>query len=173
MFSKSDRINDVTDGKQYNPNVIVSRPMFNKKTIGIDLGQNAKNLKMSNPLENIEFQSGVILIDDDLKLFNSMHYERNLLANLGLQISPTDDIRIIRNKNGEIVAAFAFGESRVNQVKRLRYIDIDSNSSNFKKCMVKLAYLDTDTYNPLRFHSIDQINIERNSILSNCPCSKL
>lgn len=148
-------------GKQYNPNVTTSfGPLIGDSEDGLDLGGNRKQFDLSLPKP--EFQSGMILVDSGLYLLKALSDEYNILSIAGLEIEPTDDVRVIKNKAGEIVGAITFGTKHVNQIQKIRYIDVDEASSNFKQCMCKLAQQESAT-NPLRFYS-NSADITRNEI---------
>lgn len=86
-----------------------------------------------------EFQSGTILIDPELRLLAAMQQERNLLAKAGLKIQPMDDVRVIKDINGNVKGAMAINRTKnMGQVMSIKYIDVDKDGENFKKALSKL-----------------------------------
>lgn len=145
--------NDITNEHRYNPNVFTS--------VGPVSGiEGDKSI-----LPNTEFQSGMILIGPDIRLMKIIHNERDLLSKAGLKINPTDDIRIIRDSSGRLKGAIAFGTSHINQIKKIRYIDVDDDSQNFKKCMCYLMRNTESSTNPLKFYNSEKADVERDEIV--------
>lgn len=156
------------DRAKHNPNfdaaVGPTLGKYGADSDGIDLGNNSEKIPLHYNKTTPEFQSGIILNDDGLKILKAIHSEKDQLSKLGLKIDPTDDVRVVRNSSGEIVAAIAFGEKNVNQIKKIKYIDIDKDSQNVCKCLSQLAQTEQST-NPLRFYESEEVDLERYDII--------
>ena len=156
--------------KQYNPNVFnsigpqLTAQSDNDSDNSVALGFPTDTGNMRFPPIKPEFQSGMILVGSDLKLVKAIHNDRDLIEKAGLHIDPTDDLRIIHNSDGKIVGAIAFGTKHVNQIKKIRYIDIDPDSQNFNKCLCHMIRNTDHSSNPLRFYNVDDIEIDRDDI---------
>lgn len=158
LFNKPDS----GEGREYNPNVYTSvGPLIGDDYDGEDLGNNAEDCDINLP--EPEFQSGMILVGSDLKLLKVIHNERDLLSMAGLNINPTDDVRIMRNGSGEIVGAIAFGTKNMGQIKKIRYIDIDPDAIHFKKCLRHIIQTESSK-SPLKFYNSDHVDIVRDKI---------
>lgn len=155
--------------RQYNPNVFNSvgpqlTAQNDNPSDSVALGFPTEHNHMRLPPIKPEFQSGMILIGNDLKLIKAIHNDRDLIEKAGLQIDPTDDLRIIYDSNGKIVGAIAFGTKHVNQIKKIRYIDVDPDSNNFNKCMCHIIRNTEHSSNPLKFYNADEVEIDRDEI---------
>ncbi len=162
-FYKDYRENNVLeegDNSFYNPNVLSSSNPFNNDndTNCIKLGRNSDCLTYGNIKP--EFQSGMIIIDPDLKLLAAISNERDLLYKAGLHIDPTDDVRIVKTSTGDVKAAIAIGSKRNGQIKYIKYIDIDEDSINFHKAISKLA---SQPNSPLQFYE-NEVDVQRYDI---------
>lgn len=155
----------------YNPNKFDSTGLLH---IGKPNVNDGHGINIGTPTENgtehiniplvPEFQSGTILVGKELRLMKAIHNERDMLEKAGLHIDPTDDLRIIMNSNGKVVGAIAFGTKHVNQIKKIRYIDVDRDSINFNKCMCHIIRNTEHSSNPLRFYNADDVQIDRDHI---------
>ena len=176
MFSNSDLMNDRTNGREFNPDLIMtSKPSRNKYGLlsngtyetSIDIKTTKEYLEPSLFRKAVEFSSGMMILDGGLKLANAIYSQRRLLANLGLEIDPLSNIKLVYNIDGEIVAAIAYTSSHMGQIKKIRFIDIDPDAINFKKAMCYLCqHFDNDPNYPLKFYNSSEIDIERNRIRS-------
>ena len=154
----------INKGIQYNPNATVSfGPSYPDADDSLDLGNNRKDHTGTCP--SPEFKSGMILIDPGLYMLNALYDEYDILRIIGLQIDPTDDIKIIKNDKGQIVAAIAFGGSVINQRQTIRFFDIDPDSSNVSKAIGALADQPSSS-NPLKFYSSfsEHLDLQRTEI---------
>ena len=141
----------VNKGQQYNPNVTTSfGPSYPDSDDSLDLGNNRKDHTGTCP--SPEFKSGMIMIDPGLYMLNALYDEYDVLRIIGLNIDPTDDIKVIKNDKGQIVAAIAFGGSVINQKQTIKFFDIDPNSCNVSKALGSLADQPSAS-NPLKFYS--------------------
>ena len=176
MFSNSDLMNDRTNGREFNPDLVMtSKPSRNKYGL-LSNGQYEKSVDIKTTKEytepspftkNTEFISGMMILDGGLRLANAIYSQRRLLANLGLEIDPRSNIKLIYNEFGEIVGAIAYNSSNMGQIKKIRYIDIDPDAVNFKRAMCYLCqHFDNDPNYPLKFYNSSEIDIERNRIRS-------
>lgn len=151
----------------YHPNKFAETGLGSYSSVeksGIKIGQPTENGNNSIDLPTPEFTSGTILVGNELRLMKSIHNDRDMLEKAGLQIDPTDDLRIITNNNGKIVGAIAFGTKHVNQIKKIRYIDVDPDGANFNKCMCHIIRNTEHSSNPLRFYNADNVEIDRDHI---------
>ena len=176
MFSNSDLMNDRTNGREFNPDLVMtSKPSRNKYGL-LSNGQYEKSVDIKTTKEytepspfrkNTEFISGMMILDGGLKLADAIYSQRRLLSDSGLQIDPKSNIKLIYNEFGEIVAAIAYNSCHMGQIKKIRYIDIDPDAVNFKRAMCYLCqHFDNDPNHPLKFYNSSEIDIERNRIRS-------
>lgn len=84
------------------------------------------------------FQSGMIIIDPELRLLSALKSEQNLLSKLGFIIGPNDIVKLIKTNRGELKSAMVICLDAFNKVKKITYIDADSNSNNFQKGLNKI-----------------------------------
>lgn len=84
-----------------------------------------------------KFQSGVIMVDPDLKLLAALQKDRNLLASTGLEFDPTDDVYIMKDPSGMIKGAIAISYSNMGQITTVNYMDVADDSANFTKSIEK------------------------------------
>jgi len=87
-----------------------------------------------------EFKSSSIINDPNLIIINSTLQERNLLNLAGLNIESSDYVLIIKDRQGGIKSAMAM-KSNNNVINEINYIDVNSDGSNFKNGLVRLATL--------------------------------
>lgn len=149
-----------SEGEEYNPNVFQSKPPTNSEpTDGLKLGRDKDDSYADVPAP--DFQSGMILIDPELKLLKAINDERNLLSKVGLKICATDDVRVVKDSNGNLKSAMAIGYSNMGQVIKIRYIDVDKDGANFQKSIASLAKQQSS---PLKFYEGHNIDLERDDI---------
>ncbi len=128
---------------------------------GVKLGRNKEDSYADLP--EPEFQSGMILIDPELKLLKAVYAERNLLSKVGLKIGATDDVRVVKDNNGNLKSALSIGYNNMGQVITIRYIDVDKDGCNFQKCIASLA---NQQNSPLKFYEGVIVDLERDTIPS-------
>ena len=149
---------------EYNPNITSSTgpsDIFGTLEPGVPLGRSILDIPTYGNLSNPEFQSGVIFVDPGLRLLKALYQERNLLSKVGLDIDPLDEVHVIKDELGNIKGAMASRFSNMGQITKIKYIDVDPDSSNFNKCMCRLFNVDPNS--SLVFTEND--NIIRNDIL--------
>lgn len=106
-----------------------------------------------------EFQSGTIIVDDTLKVLESMQKERELLSHAGLKIEAHDDVRVVKDREGNIKAAIAINNTRnMGQIVCIKYIDVDKDAQNFKKALARLI---TSPKSPIKTFENTQAEITR------------
>lgn len=149
------------ENSDVNPNVM------NSTGISDIMGDNLPTVPLGRTLEDIhtygimpspEFQSGVIFIDPNLRLLKALHQERELLSYAGLEIDPNDDIKLIKDENGQLKAALAIKYSNMGQIIKIKYIDVDDNSKHFHGCMCKLLNIGS----PITYY--ENIEVIKNEI---------
>lgn len=132
------------ENSDINPNVFSSKgPVIGSDNTGTNLGH--QSISLPSP----EFQSGMILVDNALRMLSALQDERNLLAKAGLQIGANDDVRVIKDENGNLKGAMSICYAHMGQVIKIHYIDVESDSSNVNKSLAKL-YLQQNS--PLKFY---------------------
>ena len=156
----------VTEGEDacQNPSVMVTKGPLDatgNNSIATPLGKLPEDAKTYGSMPAPEFQSGMILVDPDLKLLAAVQHERNLLAQAGLQFDPNDDIRVIKDNNGKLKGAIAVSYEHMGQIIKINYMDVDKESENFKKSIVALA---SQPGSSLTFFESLEIPIIRNEI---------
>lgn len=85
-----------------------------------------------------ELQSGKIL-DPDINIYSADHSQRELLRKAGLSIDQNADVRVIKDKEGNLKAAIAIKRDEKNAIKQLNYIDVDKDDKYFKKAIGRLG----------------------------------
>jgi hypothetical protein len=129
------------ENSEINPNVMKSSghsDITGDNTIPCPLGRTPADVHTYGIMPEPEFQSGVIFIDPNLRLLKALHQERELLSYAGLDIDPDDDIKLVKDDNGQLKAALAINYSHMGQIIKIKYIDVDDESKHFHGCMCKL-----------------------------------
>lgn len=84
------------------------------------------------------FGSLMLSIDDNLKLLASVQKERNILGGMGLSIDPNDEILLMKDRTGNLKGAIIISRDHSNNLKHIKYMDVDTDAMNFKKSLSKL-----------------------------------
>jgi hypothetical protein len=117
--------------------------------------------KITKPKLRTEFKSANIIGNPNLVIIRSSSQERNLLNLAGLNTEASDYVLTIKDRQGGIKSALSM-KIEDDIVHEINYIDVDSDGSNFKKGLVRLATLSDKS-----FTFNEQLNVTSNKIKDN------
>ncbi len=86
-------------------------------------------------------ETHILLDDSDLLISTSHRQERELLSKVGLNITESDDVRVVKTRSGDIKSAMALQKSKDGKIHTIHYVDVDKDGNHFKKGLSRLSTL--------------------------------
>jgi hypothetical protein len=80
------------------------------------------------------------LIDSNLNILSATHDQKELLKKAGLTIDDDADVRVIKDKDGNLKSAISIKrDEKTKEISKVNYIDTDQNDKYFKQAIAKIA----------------------------------